>query len=1371
MEEEGEGEMSRLRWGFGVAAVLSAMALSVPTAFAEFESSKSGGFAKMSENTFEGGGGTVICKEGNGKWALPAKSPSAVEKLWIQNWIGCKLKSKELKEVEAKVSECKLELNSPAKGVTSNAEVSATLLTACVVTAPKCQIKIAPEGNKQLKKGLAKNENNNLVLAAEYGGITDTLGETCAGISSTKVGKEKVTITAEGDSLAGYSYVLEEGYGPTNPSSPGVCHACNGDPVDSATGDLFETQTDLTVGGRGPGLHVTRTYNSLVAANASEPGPFGYGWAGPYTAHLVVNEKAETATVFQDGGSTTVFHGTGSTFNPGAWVQASLTKEGTSYIYTLPNQTKLVFNGSGQLTGETDRNGNTLTFAYNAKGQLKTATDGAERRLTFAYNSEGQVESVKDPMGHTVKYAYEGGNLISVTLPGEEKPRWKFAYNAAHELTSMTDGNGNTTKNEYDASKRVSAQTDALERKRTFKYAETKPATETKITEPNGSETIEQFNAAGLTTSMTRAAGTAIAATTTKEYDASLNLLAVTDPNKHTIRYTYSSTDDRTSEKDANGNLTKWEYDGTHDVKSTTAPKGETTTYKRDSHGNPELIERPAPGGGTQTTTYKYDAQGDVTEETNPLEETTKYGYDKYGDRESETDPAGDKRTFAYNEDSQETSEVSPRGNVEGAEASKFTTKTERDEQGRPTVVTNPLGHTTKYTYDPNGNRESVTDGNGHRTSYGYDADNEQIKTTRPDGTIAETGYDGEGRAISRIDGNKHTFKLVRNKLEEIVEETDPQGHTTARNYDLAGNQTKLTDPASRTTTYTYDPGNRLTEVSYSDGKTATVKYEYDADGKPVKMVDGTGETVYTYDQLERLTESKDGHHDTTAYEYDLANEQTKLTYPNSEMVTRAYDKVGRLEKITDWLGNTTKFSYDPNSAVTATTFPSGTGAEDKYTYDEAGQMSEVKMSNSKATLATLLYTRDNEGQVKRTTSKGLPGGEKLEYVYDSNNRLTEGAGIPYEYDLANNPKKIGAETYTYTSADEIEKATNTTYAYNEDGQRTETTPTGGPTTKYGYDQAGNLILVERPEQGKVVKINDTYAYDGHDLRASQTISGATTYMTWNTAERLPLVLNDGTNSYIYGPGGLPIEQINGENKPLYLHHDQQGSTRMLTGPSGEDEGAFTYDPYGNTTSTSGAAGSPLGYDAQYTSADTGLIYLRARTYDPQTAQFLSLDPDKAETGAPYNYAADNPANVSDPSGNQGRGVQIPRVGARGGGDDEFGPGGLFGPRPSPVLGLIYNNTPLGGLTVVLTQTFTSWELIVPTPLGPAVGQAFQSASGIITQWVVPTLLGPATQTVISTPGFYSSEIVIPVVGGVLTNSTLLSSSISCYTTVFLPGG
>ncbi len=442
-----------------------------------------------------------------------------------------------------------------------------------------------------------------------------------------------------------------------------------------------------------------------------------------------------------------------------------------------------------------------------------------------------------------------------------------------------------------------------------------------------------------------------------------------------------------------------------------------------------------------------------------------------------------------------------------------------------------------------------------------------------------------------------------------------------------------MTDPAKRVTTYTYDPANRLTEVSYSDGKTHAAKYEYDADGDRTSMIDGTGTTSYTYDRLDRLIESKDGHGDKTSYEYDLANQQIKITYPNGKTVTQSYDKTGRLEKIVDWLEHTTKFAYDPDSDLTTITFPTGTNNVDKYAYNEADQMTEEKTTKGTETLASLIYARENDGQVKTITSKGLPGEEKPSYEYDANNRLTKAGANAYEYDSADNPTKIPGSTNTYDNADELKTGTSLTYTYDELGERTKRTPTSGAATTYAYDQAGNLISITRPKEGLTAEIKDTYTYDGNNLRTSQTISGTTTYLTWNPTTSLPLILNDSTNSYIYGPSGLPIEQISSSGTVTYLHHDQQGSTRLLTGSTGTVTGSTTFDAYGNKTGSTGTSTTPLGYDAQYTSSDTGLIYMRARVYDPSTAQFLSVDPIEAISRAPYNYAGDNPVTYGDSVG------------------------------------------------------------------------------------------------------------------------------------------
>jgi len=1015
-----------------------------------------------------------------------------------------------------------------------------------------------------------------------------------------------------------YTPAPEEGYGSENPASPKDTKCECGDPVDNANGNLTESQTDLSIGGRGPGLVLTRSYNAQLAATASSAGAFGYGWSGPYSAHLTVEEATGTATVYQDNGSTVLFYSSGGAYVAGAWVEATLVKEGTSYIYTLPNQTKLVFNSSGQLTKEEDRNGNAITLAYNAEKRLETATDGDGRALTFKYNGGGQVESVKDPMGHVVEYGYESGNLVSVKI--EAKVRWKFEYNSSHELTKLTDGRSDATTTEYDTSHRAIKQVSGGH-ERKWKYG----TSETTLTEPNGSETVEHFNEVGEPTEVTRAKGTGVETTTKYEYNTADQLTKLTDGNKHVSEFGYDTEDNRTSEKDPSGDERKWTYDKTHDVEAETTPEGETTTIKRNGKGDPEVVERPV-GSETQKTEYKYDEKGDVTEVIDPLKHTIKYTHDAAGDKEVETDPEGDERKWKYNEDSQETEEIDPR---------KFTTKTERDEQGRPLKITDPLGHTTEYKYDGDGNIESETDGDKHTTKYTYNEENLRTKVEEPNKTVVETGYDSGGKMVSHTDGNGHEWEYKRNQLEQITEEIDPLKHTTKKEYNAAGNLKKTEDPEKHTIEYTYDESNRRKAIKYSTGKPAEVTYEYNKDSKVTKMTDGTGTTENTYDKLGRLTQYKNGAGKVVKYEYNLVNEPTKITYPNEKAVTRAYDKDNRLEKITDWFSRSDTFGYNPDSQLTSITYPAEVKYEDKYVYNEAGEMTELKLIKSGETIGYQAYTRDNDGRLTKTINHAFPGVVTWEYKYDENGRLTEGGGLGYEYDKANNPTKIeGKGPYAYNAADELEKGPEATYTYNEDGRRTETKPTTGPATTYGYDQVGNLTSVKRAEEGEIKKIEDSYTYDGENLRESQTINGTTSDLTWDTAEEVPRILSDESNYYVYGPDNLAIEQITG-GATHWLHYDQQGSMRAIINGKGEIEAAYTFNPFGSLNSTSHANNSFLRYDGEYMSTDNGLLYLRARTYDPSTGQFLSVDPALQSTGEPYAYTRDDPLDMIDPTGEQ----------------------------------------------------------------------------------------------------------------------------------------
>jgi len=841
--------------------------------------------------------------------------------------------------------------------------------------------------------------------------------------------------------------------------------SCGGDPVDCATGNFSESQADIAIGGLGVGLELIRTYSAQAAATAGSPGAFGYGWTASFSDHLVSAEEGKTVTLFSADGGTVPFASTGGgSFKAPVWSQDKLSGSAEAgYTLIFPSQVEERFSGAGKLESVSDRNGNETTLAYEGSGHLETITDPAGRQITLAYNGSGRVESAEDPMGHLVTYGYESNQLTSVTMPGQAEPRWSFKYDGSHRITQVTDGRGGKTKNEYDGSSRVFSQTDPVGHTTTFEYA----PFHTKVTNvATGSVADEWFTSNNEPYSITHGFGTADATTETFSYNAAGLLLSRTDGNGHKTSYGYNAAGDRTSEKDANGNTTKWSFNETHDVISFTTPGNETATIERDPNGNVESISRPAPEATTQTSTFVYDGEGQLESVTDPLERTWAYGYDAAGNRTSETDPIGNTATLEYDEDSRLIAIVSPRGNAEGAEALEYTTKIGRDPQGRPEEFIDPLEHSTKYAYDADGNLEAQIDANGHTTKYVYNKDNQRTKVEKPNGAILETAYDAAGNVISQTDANEETITYVRNALGEPVEVIDPLNRKTIEEFDPAGNLETLIDPEARQATYGYDPAGRLTEVDYSEGATPDVQLEYNPDGNVMTMIDGTGESRYEYDQLGRLTESEDGHGDVIGYEYDLAEESIGLTYPNGESISREFDEAGRLERVTDWLGHTTTFSYDPDSNLEAIAFPGGSGNVDEYAYDQADHMGEAKFA--KGALASLSYARGKVGEVEEEVRKGLPGPEKTLFGYDKNNRLTSAGATNYEYDPADNLIEAPGTTNKYDSASQLETGTGRSYVYDELGERTKTTPISGPATFYEYDQAGNLISIQRSAEGAV---------------------------------------------------------------------------------------------------------------------------------------------------------------------------------------------------------------------------------------------------------------------------------------------------------------
>lgn len=203
------------------------------------------------------------------------------------------------------------------------------------------------------------------------------------------------------------------------------------------------------------------------------------------------------------------------------------------------------------------------------------------------------------------------------------------------------------------------------------------------------------------------------------------------------------------------------------------------------------------------------------------------------------------------------------------------------------------------------------------------------------------------------------------------------------------------------------------------------------------------------------------------------------------------------------------------------------------------------------------------------------------------------------------------------------------TWGYNQEGQL------GNGTL---ITNNGQLTPVAVTMSGINAPVTTSYVYNGDGLNGGKTFAGSTTTFTWGAGISAgpALTLSDGTNDYVYGPTGEPVEQINvtgspPANNPLFMTFTPSDSSWLLTNVAGDQVSFYRYDAFG--TLSSGVPGSPFGYAGQYTDATTGFSNMRARWYEPHSGQFTTRDPAYASTDTAYGYASDDPVNQSDPSG------------------------------------------------------------------------------------------------------------------------------------------
>jgi RHS repeat-associated protein len=248
-----------------------------------------------------------------------------------------------------------------------------------------------------------------------------------------------------------------------------------------------------------------------------------------------------------------------------------------------------------------------------------------------------------------------------------------------------------------------------------------------------------------------------------------------------------------------------------------TSPGGRQTAITYDLQGRKKTETVGFGTADAATTTYSYDAVGNLIAITDPLGHVSWFTYDEHGRRLSATDPLGNRTEWTYDDAGNKLTEKRPDGGI-----SQFS----YDSMNRLTDTTDPAGHVTHREYD-GGN---LTSHNGW--SYAYDAQN-RLTSASSAQSVVQMSYDGRNRCVSRTVNGTTTFLFYESW--SLIDEREASGTQTARY--VHGAQideliTLTTQPSTLNQAY-YDHHDGLGSVAgISDAVGTTAeKYAYDVYG------------------------------------------------------------------------------------------------------------------------------------------------------------------------------------------------------------------------------------------------------------------------------------------------------------------------------------------------------------------------------------------------------------------------------------------------------------------------------------------------------------------------------------------------------------
>ncbi len=916
---------------------------------------------------------------------------------------------------------------------------------------------------------------------------------------------------------------------PTSPRLYGInpTTGYSDDPVNAATGNFVEPETDLAFSGGCGTLALTRMYNSFHR----HPGAFGPGWSSWTETRLHLDDEAAHLTL--PDGRVVVFPRLGEGWDRATGQSMWLERDAAAdeLRATGNDGGTWRFNRAGAPLSQ-DRGEGTMVGFVHEDGRLVRLEHERGRHVALTWDDD-RVVAAEASDGRRTTYAYEEGRLVAATgARGTRTYRW----NEAGLVEAVIDADGVVeVENTYDEQGRVTDQRSPHGRLSRYSYL---PGHVTQVADPDGTRSNTWIHDSrgrlvGLVDSDGHRQSTS--------YDQHGNAVLLTARDGTVVVREHDQRGRVVREVRPSGADLQFGYDELDRVVHVVAEEGSVTSYSYDGAArNPSLMVDPE-GGETR---FAWDA-GCLTKLVDPTGVELSFGYDEHGDVVSTTSSAGD------------------------------VARLERDGVGRVVTATTPRGHRTTYVYGPHGlagrqdpdgstwhfehtaggRLTAVADPNGSRTTIEHGADGEAQRRTDPLGRAVEQRLDDLGNLASVELPDGSTWRFTHDALSRLAATTTPDGHTWTQTYDAAANQVVTVDPlGNRTVVRTDEPAHTVV----STDALGSVTQRFDPLGRPVsaEQLDGSV-ALATYDRCGRAVELLDGEGGLTRVRRDAAGRPVAVTDPTGRVTRYQYDACGRRAAVVDPVGGRTTIEYNADSLPVRCTYPTGEIGWTDYDecnrvvathtpgvggsrlrYDAAGRVVEVHDSVS----GLRRFSYDAAGQLVATTNGN---GGVTRYDYDARGRAV----------LVTDP--LGGTTHREFDAmdrcvAETDPLGRTTRAgYDASGRQVWQEDASGRRTEWTYDAGdrvvsvvvdGRLVSSRRWDaRARSVEVTDRTRPDGRVVQHTTA---------WNRRGQVVRKTRDGsTLSWAYDAAGRRASTTLPDGSTVGYDHDTAGRVAAVDHP------------------------------------------------------------------------------------------------------------------------------------------------------------------------------------------------------------------------------